>query len=182
MDLIVNQFGTRVRRAGERIVLFDPKRNTSKQFPARKVSKLVILAPSSLSSGAVDLALAHDIDIVFLGKFGMQIGRLVPSKQEALALLRQKQAEASGTEVATAFAKAFLSAKGAAQIGLLRTLSETERIDFSEGIEAMSSFLRMLGQVAGPAPVARPRLLGLEGSIAHHYFQCLQKLVPLPRR
>ena len=182
MDLVVNQFGTRIRKAGERIVLFDPKRNVKKEFPARKISKVVILASSSISAGAVELALEHDIDVVFLGKFGMPIGRLVPSMRGSLALLHQKQAEAAGSEAATVLAKAIVAAKGRAQLRLLQLLSADGAADFSQELARIESFLGSIAQVAGDIGQSRPQLLALEGNIAHQYFQALQRIVPFPGR
>jgi CRISPR/Cas system-associated endonuclease Cas1 len=65
MDLLINTYGTRIRRSGERIVLWFPRTNTKREFAARRVEKIIILRPSSISTGAVQLALDHDIDIVY---------------------------------------------------------------------------------------------------------------------
>lgn len=178
MDLIVNQFGTRIRCSGERIVLFDPKSGAKKQFPARKLSKLTLLGSCSISAGAIALALGQDIDVVFLDAFGMPIGRLVPSAQGSLATLHQKQAALAGTEAATRLATSIVKAKAGAQLHLLELLAEDGATDLSNERSSMSALIDSIQQIAGPMVSARPTLLGLEGSASREYFQALRKRFP----
>ena len=72
MDLIISQFCTRIRKAGERIQPFSSKTKAKKELPIGKISKIIVLVPSLISPGAVGLALGHDADIVFspAGKSG----------------------------------------------------------------------------------------------------------------
>lgn len=58
MDLLVNTYGTRIRSRGERIVLAFPD-GKKHEYPARRIEKIIILRPSSISTGAVQLALEH---------------------------------------------------------------------------------------------------------------------------
>ncbi|MFQ5648133.1 MAG: CRISPR-associated endonuclease Cas1 [Candidatus Aenigmatarchaeota archaeon] len=182
MDLVINQFGTRVRKSGERIVLFNPKTKTKKEFPARKLSKIIVLRPSSISTGAVSLALEHDVDIQFLGKFGMPVGRLFPTKRGGLALIRQKQAEAASSDTATALAKKFVEAKGWGQLNHLRFLSKQSNADFNRAITRMETYLDALKLVSGNMPEVRFQLLGLEGNMAEQYFRNLRKIIAFPGR
>ena len=91
MDLLINAYGTRIRSRGERIVLAFPG-GKKQEYPARRIEKIIILRPSSISTGAVQLALEHDIDIVYLGAFGKPVGRIFPSRPKGLAELRRAQA------------------------------------------------------------------------------------------
>lgn len=68
MDILINTFGTRIRSTGERIVLVFPKTNKKREYAARRIEKIIILRPSSISTGAVQLALEHDI--VYFGSWG----------------------------------------------------------------------------------------------------------------
>ncbi|MBI2675207.1 MAG: CRISPR-associated endonuclease Cas1 [Candidatus Aenigmarchaeota archaeon] len=182
MDIIINRFGTRIRKSGERIVLFDPKGKTEKEFPVRKISKIIVLAPSSISAGAVSLALEYDIDIVFLGKFGMPVGRLIPSKKGSLSLIRQRQAEAANSGMAAILAKKFIEAKGNAQLSFLKFLSKKYEADFSQETIRIETYLDSLHMVSGSMPEMRSNLLALEGNIAGQYFRCIRKLVDFPGR
>lgn len=182
MDLIVSQYGTRIRKSGKRIVLFNPRTNRSKEYPARELAKILILRPSSISTGAVSLALDFDIDIVFLGKHGMPVGRLFPSKRGSLTLIRQKQAEASNSIVATLLAKKFVESKGASQLSFLSFLEREHKTDFSTSIAKMEAYLESISPIKGCMAEARPQLLAIEGNIARQYFSCLEKLIRFPGR
>ncbi len=182
MDLIINRSGTRIRKSGGSIILFDQKTKAKKVFPARKLSKIIVLVPSSISTGAVGLALENDIDIVFLGKFGMPVGRLVPSKRGSLSLLRQRQMEVANSGTAAVLAKKFIEAKGSSQLRFLQFLSKKYRRDFSLEITRIEAYLESLRLVSGNMPEIRPHLLALEGNMAEQYFRCLRKLIDFPGR
>lgn len=182
MDLIVSQYGTRIRKPGERIVLFNPKTNKSREYPARKLAKILVLRPSSISTGAVSLALDFDIDIVFLGRYGMPVGRGFPSKGGNLTLIRQKQVEASNSVIATSLAKKFVESKGVSQLSFLRFLEKEHKMNFSTSIAKMEAYLESISPIRGSMMEARPQLLAIEGNIARHYFSCLRKLVRFPGR
>ena len=83
MDLLIDTYGTRIGSCGERIVLSFPKIKEKKEYPIRRVEKIVILRPASLTTNAVQLALEHDVDIVYLGAFGKPIGRIFSSEPRA---------------------------------------------------------------------------------------------------
>jgi len=65
MDLVINTFGVRVRSAGQRIVLALPD-GSKKEYSIKILEKIIILRPSSISTGAVELALGAGVDIVYL--------------------------------------------------------------------------------------------------------------------
>ncbi len=62
MDLLIDTYGTRIGASGERIVLSFPKVKEKKEYPIRRVNKIMILRPASLTTHAVKLALEHDVD------------------------------------------------------------------------------------------------------------------------
>ena len=95
MDLLIDTYGTRIGASGERIVLSFPKNKEKKEYPIRRVEKIVVLRPASLTTNAVQLALEHDVDIVYLGAFGKPIGRFFSSEPKGLASLRKAQLEVS---------------------------------------------------------------------------------------
>jgi len=67
--------------------------------------------PSSISTGAVELALEHDIDIVYLGAFGKPIGRIFPNHPKGLVELRRAQLAFVTSPGALALAKQFAQGK-----------------------------------------------------------------------
>lgn len=85
MDLLINTFGTRIRSRGERIVLAFPD-GKKQAYPARRIEKIIILRPSSISTGAVQLALEHQrkrCQEPFLNFLQQRKGYLTPVKNSA---------------------------------------------------------------------------------------------------
>jgi CRISPR/Cas system-associated endonuclease Cas1 len=46
-DLLIDTYGTRIGSSGERIVLSFPKIEEKKEYPIRRVDKIVILRPKA---------------------------------------------------------------------------------------------------------------------------------------
>lgn len=182
MDLLIDTYGTRIGASGERIVLSFPNTKEKKEYPIRRVSKIAILRPASLTTHAVQLALQHDVDIVYLGAFGKPIGRFFSSEPKGLASLRKAQLEVSSNpEKSFALAKAFVKGKCSNQINHIRYLGYQHRKDFStELLQAQTMFDSIDLLPAGEK--SKEQLLGIEGYIADRYFSCLRKLCKFPGR
>src|SRR5438094_6762119 len=115
MDLIIDAYGTYIGASGERIVLalpskskaikgktkrrkrgeWTPKKRIKKEYPIRRLEKIVILRPASISTHAVKLAIENEVDIVYLGAFGKPIGRIFGSDARGIATMRRAQLEVS---------------------------------------------------------------------------------------
>lgn len=109
MDLLIDTYGTFIGATGERIVLSVPgplppipegrkrrpkgalanRKRIRKEYPIRRLKKIVILRPSSISMHAVQLALEYEVDIVYLGAFGRPVGRIFSSDAKGLAAARR---------------------------------------------------------------------------------------------
>jgi len=182
MDLLIDTFGTRIGSSGERIVLSFPKVKEKKEYPIRRVEKIVILRPASLTTNAVQLALEHDVDIVYLGAFGKPIGRIFSSEPKGLASLRKAQLEVSNSpEKSFALAKAFVKGKCANQISHMRLLGYQHKKDFSNELIQAETMFETIDFLPG-SDKSKERLLGTEGYIADRYFACLRKLCKFPGR
>ncbi len=181
-DLLIDTYGTRIGASGERITLSFPKIEEKKEYPIRRVDKIVILRPASLTTNAVQLALEHDVDIVYLGAFGKPIGRIFSSEPKGLASLRKAQLEISNDqEKSFALAKAFVKGKCANQISHMRLLGYQGKQDFSkELLQAQTMFDSI--DFLPASEKSKEQLLGTEGYIADRYFACLRKVSKFPGR
>lgn len=184
MDLLVNTFGTRIRSAGERIVLAVPGAKGAagkKQYAARRLEKIIILRPSSISTGAVQLAIEHDIDIVYLGSFGKPIGRIFPSSPKGITELRRAQLAVANSTQTFRLAKAFVQGKARNQIAYLKHLRDKQEKDLTEEIVRAETLLSSV-ELVPDTPPGREQLFGFEGFIAERYFAALKKLYPFEGR
>jgi CRISPR-associated protein Cas1 len=182
MDLLIDTYGTRIGASGERIVLSFPKAKEKKEYPIRRLDKIAILRPASLTTDAVQLALEHDVDIVYLGAFGKPIGRFFSSEPRGLASLRKAQLDASNSlERSFALAKAFVKGKCANQISHMRHLGLKHKKDFSVELLQAQTMLDSV-DLLPVSDKSKEQLLGTEGYIADRYFSCLKKLCKFSKR
>ena len=181
-DLLIDTYGTRIGSSGERIVLSFPNTKEKKEYPIRRLDKIVILRPASLTTNAVQLALEHDVDIVYLGAFGKPIGRFFSSEPKGLASLRKAQLEISNShEKSFELAKAFVKGKCTNQISHIRYLGYQHKKDFSSELIQARTILDSI-DLLPVTEKSKEQLLGTEGYIADRYFSCLRKLCKFPGR
>jgi CRISP-associated protein Cas1 len=74
MQLVINTFGASPRKQGDRFLV----QAGQKQFAvsAHKVQSILVTAGAHLSTDAIELASAHNIDLVFLNKYGEPFARV----------------------------------------------------------------------------------------------------------
>jgi len=182
MDLLIDTYGTRIGASGERIVLSFPKIKEKKEYPIRRIDKIAILRPASLTTHAVQLALEHDVDIVYLGAFGKPIGRFFSSEPKGLASLRKAQLEVSSSpEKSFRLAQALVKGKCANQISHMRLLGYQHKQDFSKELLQAQTMLDSI-DILPVSDKSKEQLLGIEGYIADRYFSCLRRLSKFPGR
>ena len=185
MDLLVDTYGTHIGATGERLVLRFPStgpKRTQREYPIRRLKKIVILRPSSITMHAVKLALEHEVDIVYLGAFGKPVGRIFSSDSKGLATTRRAQLEvASDPARALALAKNFVAGKCRNQITYLRYLMAKYGADLEKAITQAETLHKTIDMIR-PATTARDQLLGVEGYIAEKYWNSLKQLHKFPGR
>jgi CRISPR-associated protein Cas1 len=181
MDLLIDTYGTKIGSTGERITLSFPKVKEKKEYPIRRVNKIVILRPASLTTNAVQLALEHEVDIVYLGAFGKPIGRIFSSEPKGLASLRKAQLEVSNSDKSFELARAFVKGKCTNQISHIRYLGFQYKKDFSTELVQAQTMLDSV-DLLPVSEKSKGQLLGMEGYIADRYFSCLRKLCKFPGR
>ncbi len=185
MDLLIDTYGTYIGSTGERLVLRLPsktKKRITKEYPIRRLSKIVILRPSSISTHAVKLALEHEVDIVYLGSFGKPVGRIFGSDARGLATTRRAQLEvATDLPQALSLAKSFIAGKCKNQITYLKFLMAKCGADFEKGIVQAETLSKTINTIP-PSDKAREQLFGIEGFIAEKYWQSLRQLHKFPGR
>lgn len=181
MQLIINTFGTSLRRKGDRLVIRSPSAERPVEISAHKVQSLVIATGVHLSSNVVHLASEHNIDVVFLDKSGQPTARVWQTKMGSTAAIRRRQLEAADTEEAMRFVRGWIGKKITNQLEFLRELEHRR----PESKEAFASPLATLAQCAekvaactGTVDEQRNTLMGLEGAAGRAYFACLGQLMP----
>ena len=179
MQLVINTFGASLKRNGDRFVV---RAGANRLIAsAHKVRSILVATAVYFSTDAVALAIEHNIDIVFLDKFGEPLARIWPPRMGSTAAIRRRQLEAAAGPDGLAIARDWVASKLRNQIEFLEELRErrpVQRPVFDGSIATIRASLEQLQAVEGSLDDLRGRLMGLEGSAGRAYFSCLGKLVP----
>ncbi|MEM2875062.1 MAG: CRISPR-associated endonuclease Cas1 [Candidatus Hadarchaeales archaeon] len=153
------------------------------EFCSDDLSQIIIVAASSISIGAIRLALEKGIDIVFISRFGYPVGRIYPCKLGGTTLTRKKQLEAYFSWKGLELAKKFVYGKIKNQVAVLKNLQKTRsNVDFTKYIEKMEERELQIDMIDGSLDEVREKLLGVEGNAASEYFQALAEILPFEKR
>ncbi len=180
MQLVINTFGASLKRKGDRFVV----RAGSNQVAvsAHKVQSILVTTAVHLSSDAIALAIAHNIDVIFMDKFGEPIARVWPPRMGSTAAIRRRQLEATDGAEGLAIAREWVAAKLRNQADFLDELLPAQTEPDASSLRAPSKrFGRAWpssSELEGTLDDQRGRMLGLEGSAGRAYFTCLGRLVP----
>ena len=96
-------------------------------FSAHKVQSILVTTAVHLSSDVLVLAVSHNIDVVFLDKFGDPYARVWPPRMGSTAAIRRRQLEAAGGPEGLGFARDWVAAKLRNQLGARTGSSGTAR-------------------------------------------------------
>ncbi|MER3415863.1 MAG: CRISPR-associated endonuclease Cas1 [Gemmataceae bacterium] len=183
MHLVVNTHGAVIRRTGERFVISVEDRKI--HVSAHKVQSLVITTGVLISSGALQLASEHSVDVILLDRFGDPVGRFWQTHIGHTARIRRRQLEVSQDAEGLAIVLEWAQAKVRHQIEFLEELwqrrAEADAL-FAEPVHTLRSCLAAVGQLTGDLAGQRGTLMGLEGVAGRAYFGCLGRLMPDPFR
>lgn len=180
MQIIIDKFGTFIGKKENR---FEIRTKDNKQeYSADKISQILITSPSSLSAGAIKLAMEKEIDIVYTNYFGQPYARIYPCKLGGTTLTRRRQLEAYYSNKGQILVKNFIRAKTRNQLYLLKSLNKERNNLFSAEIKELELHKDNVDNLHGKIDDLRQELLGIEGYFASKYFECLAKIIPFETR
>ncbi len=179
MQLIINTPGTFITQKDECFHLKQQEKvfNISPQ----KVESLVISNQAMITSQAIVMALEHNIDVIFLDKYGDPVGRVWFSKMGSTALIRRRQLEAIDSPLGLNLVLDMVTQKMTNQVQFLKKLMHA-RPGSDENLNApLQTIERVRADLSAcdnDLEAARNRLMGLEGTAGRAYFQSLSGLMP----
>ncbi len=179
MQLVINTFGASVRKRGEQFEILAGDRKVA--LSVHKVQSILITTGAHLSTDAIQLALRHNIDLVFLDGSGQPYGRVWQTRMGSTVAIRRRQLEVAELPEGLGLAREWVQAKLRHQIEFLEELAR-RRPDAAEAFTATLTTIRncleKLRLLTGTLEEQRGSVLGLEGSAGRAYFACLGRLVP----
>lgn len=185
MQIHINTFGVYLHVKDKMFELrkkLDNGTIEAKQFSPEKVTHIMMATGTMLSTDAVKLAMAHNVDIVFLEQNGTPIGRVWHSKLGSTTKIRKCQLETSMNAEGLRWIKEWLVLKLENQLNFVKDLKKhrPQHADFLNDkitrIEAMA--VSISNQKADQTADVADTLRGLEGTAGRLYFETLSYVLP----
>lgn len=160
MDLVINTFGTRIRREHEQILVEIPNEKKPHRYPARRLDRILIIGSSSISADAVRLAMKFGVDVSYIGQFGKPEARIVPSAPTGSTKVRHAQFRVALVGDAFSYARQFVLGKMRNQISAAAALNRAP--------DAVARMQKALRQAELTDNIGT--LMSAEGRAAERYF------------
>ena len=186
MQLIVDGYGSYIHRKENLFVVEVKTENQEKkkeEFSADIVSQVLVTSKASISSGAIQLAMEKQIDIVYLDWHGKPYARTYPCKLGGTTLTRRRQATKYLSSEVASMVKAMIGAKVSNQLTLLKQLAKARKSkEFDGYISQMKANRAKLEAIEGNVDEARGAILGIEGYCSTQYWAALTMILPFKGR
>ncbi len=180
MELVLNTFGTSLQVEDG---LFLVKHKEGKQtIDPKSIKSILISKGAKISSDAALLAIANEIDVLFVDATGKPGGRLWSIKYGSISEIRRAQLEFLYSPKAVKWVKNLLKTKIDNQIGLLLTLdaeSDLQKNIREKNLNRLRDYLVKLEGIDAPfvSDIA-PTLRGWEGAASRAYFETINQYLP----
>lgn len=166
----------------DEIFRFQNKENRLDLSPL-KIESIILSNKAMISTQAVALALEHNIDLVFLDKYGFPNGRVWFSKMGSTALIRRRQLEASLDRTGVDLVLEMVQQKLDNQVRFLKKLRDARpgKVEaFQAPLQSIQNSLESLAALSGADDMetVRNTIQGLEGTAGRAYFSCLSAQMP----
>jgi len=179
MELVINTYGSYIHKKGD---CFEIKSDGKvSDLSVHKVSSIMITTSAYVSTDAIKLAMDHNIDFIFLDKYGEPYGRVWHSKLGSTTLIRRRQLEISQTDEGLMLALEWIGTKLDNQVEHLVSLRKTrsrKSAEITVYIDQLKNCRKKLASLNGNIDDTREVLMGLEGSGGRAYFAALSSVLP----
>jgi CRISPR-associated protein Cas1 len=180
MELYLTTLGTSLRKRGG---LFEIRVKDEKQTVSpERVSSIIVCNAISITSDVIQLAMEHNIDIVFLNQYGDPYGRVWFPKLGSTTLIRRRLLEIHDKKEGLAVVKHLLKKKIANQMKFLKLLAKKRKKHIKAAIDEvvpkMEEYQKKIQKQKGTVDEVRQTLMAYEGNAASLYFQSLSLMLP----
>ncbi|MCG8331765.1 MAG: CRISPR-associated endonuclease Cas1 [Chitinophagales bacterium] len=157
----------------------ETEKNNKSISPA-KLSSIAITANITISTGAIMLAIQHEIPILLFDRIGKAKARLWSPYFESIATLRRNQVRFADTPEATAWIIDLFQLKSEAQVQTLSLLRKKRSFTgLGPTIDKIRLDSKNFERVRGTLiEECRNQIMGTEGSLAKIYWQSLGSALP----
>ena len=180
MELILNTFGTSLNRDNEGFVI--THKDGRQRIPVDGLKSIQISKGAQITSDAVILAVEHEIEVLFMDKSGMPIGRIWSPKYGSISTIRKGQLNFTFSKEALVWIKEVIRKKIENQQALLLMMQSDDAeicLQREKAIGRLEDYRAKIASVEGEivSDVAS-QLRGWEGISSKIYFEALNWFIP----
>lgn len=180
LSIIIDKHGSYLQKTGNRFAV--KYGGDRKEYSADKISQIIFVAPSAISSEAIRLAVDKNIDLVYLDFRGNPYARTYGTTLGGTTLTRKKQLEATISEKGTKLVIKIVEAKIASQLNFIKALSKDRRNNLVLKKLVLYKPSKIIFNKNKDIDSIRQSLLGHEGAMASTYFKSLSLVTGFSRR
>lgn len=180
MELVLNTFGTSLNRDNEGFVV--THKDGRQRIPVAGIKSIQISRGAQITSDAVMLAIEHEIEVLFMDKSGMPIGRIWSPRYGSVSTIRKGQLNFTFSNDALQWIKEIIRRKIENQQALL-LMMRTDNVAINrkreKNIARLEDYRTKITSLNGEivSDVAA-QLRGWEGVASKVYFETLNDLIP----
>ena len=183
MELYINTYGSYIRKKDDMFeVSVDGKRQ---KLAPSKISSIIISNAATISTDSIQLAMEHNIDIVFLDQYGDPYGRIWFPKIGSTVTIRRRQLEMLQNEQGLSFIKERIALKIMNQRRFLKKLISKRNVlegKYTGSLEKMWESAQKVTTAKVVLNYLAPSFMGLEGNSWKNYYVVLADLLPEAHR
>ena len=180
MELVLNTFGPSLNRDNEGFVV--THKDGRQRIPVAGIKSIQISRGAQITSDAVMLAIEHEIEVLFMDKSGMPIGRIWSPRYGSVSTIRKGQLNFTFSNDALQWIKEIIRRKIENQQALL-LMMRTDNVAIcrkrEKNIARLEDYRTKIASLNGEivSDVAA-QLRGWEGVASKIYFETLNDLIP----
>lgn len=180
MELVLNTFGTSLNRDNEGFVI--THKDGRQRIPADGIKSIQISKGAQITSDAVMLAIENEIEVLFMDRSGMPIGRIWSPKYGSISTIRKGQLNFTFSKDALTWIKEIIRQKIENQQALLLMMkADTDDLNRKreKAISRLEDYRTKIASLEGDivSDVAA-QLRGWEGVASKIYFEALNLFIP----
>lgn len=180
MELVLNTFGTSLNRDNEGFVI--THKDGRQRIPADGIKSIQISRGAQITSDAVMLAVENEIEVLFMDRSGMPVGRIWSPKYGSISTIRKGQLNFTFSKDALAWIKEIIRQKIENQQALLLMMkadSDDLNRKREKAISRLEDYRTKIASLEGDivSDVAA-QLRGWEGVASKIYFEALNLFIP----
>ena len=174
MDLYISTQGTAIGRKRNSFLISTLEKNIT--LSPEKLDSIILESNSSISTGAIKLAIDYNITIMISDRFGNLLGHFSKLNYSKAARLRKKQYELFVSIAGIEMARKWILEKIENQKKHIEILAKRRRKSFKD-LNLFNEAISKLKSLKLDLENYREKIMGIEGSISKVYYKSISELL-----